>query len=52
MLRIVRYRTSRFWALYDGQDLVVVTVYKAQTQHSCHQPHSTAPHHVWWSFRV
>ena len=28
MLRIVRYGTSRFWALYDGQDLVVVTVYK------------------------
>ena len=28
MLRIVRYGTSRVWALYDGQDLVVVTVYK------------------------
>ena len=28
MLRIARYGTSRFWALYDGQDLVVVTVYK------------------------
>jgi hypothetical protein len=28
MLRIERYGTSRFWALYDGQDLVVVTVYK------------------------
>jgi len=28
MLRIVRYGNSRFWALYDGQDLVVVTVYK------------------------
>jgi len=28
MLRIVRYGTSRFWALYDGPDLVVVTVYK------------------------
>jgi hypothetical protein len=28
MLRIVRHGNSRFWALYDGQDLVVVTVYK------------------------
>jgi hypothetical protein len=28
MLRIERYGNSRFWALYDGQDLVVVTVYK------------------------
>ena len=26
MLRIARYGNSRFWALYDGQDLVVVTV--------------------------
>ena len=28
MLRIARYGNSRFWALYDGPDLVVVTVYK------------------------
>ena len=28
MLRIERYGNSRFWALYDGPDLVVVTVYK------------------------
>jgi hypothetical protein len=28
MLRIERYGNSRFGALYDGQDLVVVTVYK------------------------
>jgi hypothetical protein len=28
VLRIERYGTSRFWALYDGPDLVVVTVYK------------------------
>jgi hypothetical protein len=28
MLRIERYGNSRFWALYDGQDLVAVTVYK------------------------
>jgi hypothetical protein len=32
MLRIERYGTSRFWALYDGQDLVVVTVYKRGAQ--------------------
>ena len=32
MLRIVRYGTSRFWALYDGPDLVVVTVYKRGAQ--------------------
>jgi len=28
MLRIARDGNSRLWALYDGQDLVVVTVYK------------------------
>ena len=28
MLRIVRYGNSRFWALYDGHELVVVTVYR------------------------
>ena len=27
-LRIERYATTRFWALYDGEELVVVTVYK------------------------
>ena len=27
-LRIERYGNSRFWALYEGKDLVVVTVYK------------------------
>jgi hypothetical protein len=32
MLRIVRYGNSRFWALYDGHDLVVVTVYKRGAQ--------------------
>ncbi len=32
MLRIVRYGKSRFWALYDGQDLVAVTVYKRGAQ--------------------
>ncbi len=28
MLRIERYGKGRYWALYDGQELVVVTVYK------------------------
>ena len=32
MLRIVRYGNSRFWALYDGQELVAVTVYKRGAQ--------------------
>ena len=27
-LRIERYGKSRYWALYDGPDLVVVTLYK------------------------
>ena len=27
-LRIERYRNTRHWALYDGPDLVVVTLYK------------------------
>ena len=32
MLRIARYGNSRFWALYDGQELVAVTVYKRGAQ--------------------
>jgi hypothetical protein len=32
MLQIVHYGTTRFWALYDGPDLVVVTVYKRGAQ--------------------
>lgn len=28
MLRIARYGKTRFWALYDGEELVVVTVYQ------------------------
>ena len=28
MLRIERYKNTRHWALYDGQELVVVTVYR------------------------
>jgi len=31
-LRIERYGTSRYWALYDGPDLVVVTLYKRGAQ--------------------
>lgn len=32
MLRIERYRGGRHWALYDGQELVVVTLYKRGAQ--------------------
>ena len=32
MLRIVRYKNTRHWALYDGQELVVVTVYRRGAQ--------------------
>ena len=28
MLQVARYGTTRFWALWDGQDLVAVVVYK------------------------
>lgn len=28
MLRIERYKQTRHWALYDGLELVVVTVYR------------------------
>ena len=28
MLQVTRYGTTRFWALWDGQDLVAVVVYK------------------------
>ena len=28
MLRVARYGTTRFWALWDGNDLVAVVVYK------------------------
>ena len=46
MLRIARYGNSRFWALYDGPDLVVVTVYKrgarAVQRRLAAQPRATA----------
>jgi hypothetical protein len=32
MLRIARYGKGRYWALYDGQELVAVTVYKRGAQ--------------------
>ncbi len=32
MFRIERYRGGRYWALYDGQELVVVTLYKRGAQ--------------------
>ena len=31
-LRVERYAKTRFWALYDGEELVVVTVYKRGAQ--------------------
>ena len=31
-LRIERYGTSRYWAIYDGPELVVVTLYKRGAQ--------------------
>jgi hypothetical protein len=31
-LRIERYKNTRHWALYDGPDLVVVTVYRRGAQ--------------------
>ena len=31
-LRIERYKHTRHWALYDGADLVVVTVYRRGAQ--------------------
>jgi len=31
-LRIERYKNTRHWALYDGQELVVVTVYRRGAQ--------------------
>jgi hypothetical protein len=32
MLRIERYGKGKYWALYDGQELVAVTVYKRGAQ--------------------
>ena len=28
MIRVERYRRTRFWAVYDGPELVAVVVYK------------------------
>ena len=45
MLRIERYPNSRFWALWDGQDLVAVVVcvfhgiLPPSPQESCHPVH-------------
>ena len=32
MLRIEHYGKSRYWAVYDGHELVVVTLYKRATR--------------------
>ncbi len=46
MLRIAKYGTTRHWALYEGETLVVVTVYKkgaeAVRQRLAGQPPSPA----------
>lgn len=33
MITIERYRKTRFWAVYDGDELVCVTVYKKGAKH-------------------
>ena len=46
MLRITRYGTTRFWALWDDQELVAVVVYKkgatALLRRLAAQPRATA----------
>ena len=45
-LRIARYKNTRHWALYDGSELVVVTVYRRGAQELLRrlaaQPRATA----------
>jgi hypothetical protein len=42
-LRIERYGNSRYWALYDGPDLVVVTLYKRGAQEVLQRLQAQAP---------
>ena len=42
MLRIERYRGGRHWGLYDGQELVVVTLYKRGAQEVLQRLHACA----------
>lgn len=41
-LRVERYGNTRFWALYDGDELVCVTVYKRGAGRAA-APHGPAP---------
>lgn len=42
-LRIERYKNTRHWALYDGQALVVVTVYRRGAQEVLRRLAAQAP---------
>ena len=42
-LRIERYGNSRYWALYDGPDLVVVTLYQRGAQEVRRRPRWPGP---------
>ena len=36
MLSITRYRNTRYWALWEGGQLLAVTVYKKGVRHEAH----------------
>jgi len=43
MLRIERYGNTRNWAVYDGKELVVVTVYRKGAQEVLRRLQALAP---------
>jgi hypothetical protein len=43
MLRMTRYFNSRFWAIWDEQDLVAVVVYKRGAQELLRRLQAQAP---------
>jgi len=43
MLRIEHYGKSRYWAVYDGHELVVVTLYKRGAQEVLRRLQALAP---------
>ena len=43
MLRIARYGNTRHWAVYEGESLVVVTVYKRGAQELLRRLAAQAP---------
>jgi hypothetical protein len=43
MLRIEHYGKSRYWAVYDGKELVVVTLYKRGAQEVLRRLQALAP---------